>query len=114
MQLHYHVAMAKIQGESSLTDRYQTTVPEPIRRALSLGKRDKLHYEINDAGQVILTKVNEDYDPAVLAFLSFLEKQIIDDPASISPIGTERIAQALALTKDVRIDLNQPLNPADD
>ena len=31
---------------STLTDRYQTTVPEPVRRALKLGKRDKIHYAI--------------------------------------------------------------------
>ena len=28
--------------ESTLTDRYQTTVPETVRRALRLGKRDKI------------------------------------------------------------------------
>lgn len=28
-------------SESTLTDRYQTTVPEPIRKALGLNKHDK-------------------------------------------------------------------------
>ncbi|MFM8481213.1 MAG: type II toxin-antitoxin system PrlF family antitoxin, partial [Gammaproteobacteria bacterium] len=31
---------AAMQVESTLTDRYQTTVPETVRRALRLGKRD--------------------------------------------------------------------------
>ena len=34
----------KLEAESTLTDRYQTTMPETVRRALKLGKRDKIHY----------------------------------------------------------------------
>lgn len=33
-------------SESTLTDRYQTTIPEPIRKALGLNKRDKIRYTI--------------------------------------------------------------------
>ncbi len=52
MRLHYHAGVnqdpqetamaATIEVESTLTDRYQTTVPETVRRALKLGKRDKI------------------------------------------------------------------------
>lgn len=35
-----------LKTESTLTDRYQTTVPETVRRALRLGKRDTLRYSI--------------------------------------------------------------------
>ena len=35
---------APLELESTLTDRYQTTVPETVRRTLKLGKRDKIHY----------------------------------------------------------------------
>jgi antitoxin PrlF len=114
MQLHYPSGMAKVQGESSLTDRYQTTVPEPIRKALALGKRDKIHYEVNDSGQVVLSKVINDIDPAVLAFLSFLEKQIVEDPASVAPLNSEILARAKQLTSGIELDLSAPLNPADD
>jgi antitoxin PrlF len=37
--------------ESTLTDRYQTTVPETVRRALRLGKRDKIRYSIRPAAK---------------------------------------------------------------
>ena len=37
---------AMLEIDSTLTDRYQTTVPETVRRALKLRKRDKLHYSI--------------------------------------------------------------------
>jgi len=32
--------------ESTLTDRYQTTVPNAVRHALKLGKCDKIRYLI--------------------------------------------------------------------
>ena len=30
-------------AESTLSDRYQTTVPEAVRKALGLSKRDKIY-----------------------------------------------------------------------
>ena len=44
---------ATLEVESTLTDRYQTTVPETVRRALKLGKRDKIHYTIRPSGEVV-------------------------------------------------------------
>jgi antitoxin PrlF len=41
------------EAESTLTDRYQTTIPDPVRKALHLNKRDKIHYTIQPNGQVI-------------------------------------------------------------
>ncbi|TAL82637.1 MAG: hypothetical protein EPN62_04060 [Candidimonas sp.] len=42
--------VAILEVESTLTDRYQTTVPETVRRALGLDKRDKIHYTIRPHG----------------------------------------------------------------
>ncbi len=57
-----------------LTDRYQTTVPEAVRRALKLGKRDKIHYTIRPSGVVVLTRAeaSEGDDPVLGQFLEFL------------------------------------------
>ena len=55
-----------LEVESTLTDRYQTTVPEMVRRALRLGKRDKIHYTIRPNGEVLLILIrgqNETNDP---------------------------------------------------
>ena len=67
---------ATLEVESTLTDRYQTTVPETVRRALKLGKRDKIHYTIRQDGEVVLTraKVSEVNDPVLGQFLNFLAK----------------------------------------
>ncbi|MBF0610754.1 MAG: type II toxin-antitoxin system PrlF family antitoxin, partial [Magnetococcales bacterium] len=48
--------MGTLEVESTLTDRYQTTVPETVRRALKLGKKDKIRFTIYPGGQVILTR----------------------------------------------------------
>ncbi len=43
---------AMLEAESKLTDRYQTTVPEVIRQALKLGRRDRIHYVIRSDGSL--------------------------------------------------------------
>ena len=43
--------MGLMTSMSSLTDRYQTTVPEPVRRALDLHKRDKIRFVEEENGQ---------------------------------------------------------------
>lgn len=45
--------------DSTLTDRYQTTVPETVRRALKLRQRDKIHYSILPDGTVLLPRATQ-------------------------------------------------------
>ena len=54
-----------LEVESTLTDSYQTTLPQTVRRALRLGKRDKIHYTIRPDGEVVLKRVvaSEIHDP---------------------------------------------------
>ena len=59
-----------LSSESTLTDRYQTTVPEPIRKALGLNKRDKIRYTIEPDGRVIISRADES-DPILEKFLDF-------------------------------------------
>ena len=60
-----------LEVESTLTDRYQTTVPETVRRALQLNKRDKIHYSIRPSGEVVLSRAeHSEDDPAISQFLS--------------------------------------------
>lgn len=107
--------MGMIESESSLTDRYQTTIPEPIRKALGLSKRDKIRYELLSDGRVQLSKVeDEDFGPTVLAFLKFLEKNILENPKSLVPITEERLARIRELTAGVEVDINERLDPANE
>lgn len=55
----------------TLTDRYQTTVPEPVRRALKLNKRDRIRYTIFSDGSVQIGRCvdDEEADPVLGHFL---------------------------------------------
>jgi antitoxin PrlF len=99
--------------EVTLTDKYQNTVPAGVRRLLGLKKRDKIAYVVRD-GQVVVEKVvdasEENEDPAVLAFLNFLEKDMIKHPESLSAFGGHLVDEAEALVAGIEVDLDAPLD----
>lgn len=101
--------------ESTLTDRYQTTVPDPVRRALKLGKRDKIRYLVRPDGAVLMTRAEpaEKADPALGKFLSFLERDIADHPERVHAVGTKLAARIRTLVRGVEVDLDAPLEPED-
>ncbi|MEL6880679.1 MAG: type II toxin-antitoxin system PrlF family antitoxin, partial [Cyanobacteria bacterium J06607_10] len=45
-----------LKAESTLTDRYQTTIPQNVRKALNLSKRDKISYTLRADGVVIISR----------------------------------------------------------
>lgn len=104
-----------IELESTLTDRYQTTVPRTVRKALKLGKRDKVRYTIQN-GQVLLTRAEpqEKNDPVLEHFLHFLAQNMLENPQQVAVINSNLMAQAQALVTDVAFDLEAPLLPEDD
>ncbi|EKD54140.1 MAG: hypothetical protein ACD_60C00120G0010 [uncultured bacterium] len=106
--------MGKIlHAESTLTDRYQTTIPEPIRESLHLNKRDKIVYSIEENGKVLISRANED-DPVLGQFLSFLANNIKDNPSNVRSINPMLIKRAQSLVSGVEIDLDAPLDDKDE
>ena len=102
--------------ESTLTDRYQTTVPDPVRRALGLGKRDKIRYLVQADGTVLLTRgggVDED-DPVLARFLEFLASDIASRPGAIRALDRKLLKRLESLVKGVRVKLDEPLDPRDE
>lgn len=105
---------ATLEVESTLTDRFQTTVPSSVRKALKLDKRDKIHYQIQPDGRVVLTKaVDEDGDPVLGQFLHFLAENIATHPERLQAVDTGLVQRIKSLVSDVDVDLNEPL-PEDD
>ena len=101
--------------ESTLTDRYQTTVPGPVRRALRLGKRDRLHYAIRPNGEVVLTRVEPmQDDPLLDQFLAFLAQDIKKHPKRLQAIDAGLLKRIDKLVARVAVDLNAPLTPEDE
>ena len=107
---------ATLEVESTLTDRYQTTVPETVRRALRLGKRDKIHYTIRPGGEVVLTRVGatEADDPVLGQFLNFLADDIANHPERLKVIDPALVQRIQSLTSGIEIDLDAPLSADDE
>lgn len=101
--------------ESTLTDRYQTTVPETVRRALRLRKRDKIHYTIRSSGEVVLTRAEaaEGDDPVLGHFLGFLARDIASHPERLQAMDADFVQRLQSLTAGIEVDLDAAL-PADD
>lgn len=107
---------ATLDAESTLTDRYQTTVPEPVRRALRLGKRDKIHYSIRPDGEVVLRRAEavEEADPALGAFLDFLTRDIVEHPERLRAMDTGLVRRIQSLVGGIEVDLDAPLSADDE
>lgn len=109
-------AMATIlEVESTLTDRYQTTVPETVRRVLKLNKRDKIHYTIRPDGEVVLKRATpgESDDPVLEQFLGFLARDIAKHPQRLKAIDTGLVQRIQGLVSAIEVDLDAAL-PEDD
>jgi len=102
--------------ESTLTDRYQTTVPASVRRALKLGKRDKIHYAILPSGTVLMTRAADPpgEDPALRPFLDLLARDIADHPERLEVLDRAWLHRLRALVGDVAVDLEAPLSADDE
>ncbi len=107
---------ATLEVESTLTDRYQTTVPETVRRALRLGKRDKIHYTIRPSGEVVLTRADasEGDDPVLGQFLGFLARDIAEHPERLQAIDASFVQRLQSLVGDIEVDLDAPLSADDE
>jgi antitoxin PrlF len=108
--------MPLLEIESSLTDRYQTTVPDAVRRALKLRKRDRIVYRLLDDGTVVLGRKSEveDRDPVMDQFLTFLARDMRTHPERVRAIDAELLERIRPLIADVNVDLNAPLAPDDE
>ena len=102
-------------AESTLTDRYQTTVPDIVRKTLGLNKRDRIAYVINSDGTVTLTRSETSKeDPILEKFLYFIAQDIEQNPQHIQPITSKTLDRLQSLVGDINIDLDAPLSDEDE
>jgi antitoxin PrlF len=105
-----------LEVESTLTDRYQTTVPETVRRALRLRKRDKIQYTIRPGGEVVLTRARDAQadDPVLGQFLGFLAHDIAAHPERLQAVDEQFVQRIQSLVGSVEVDMETPLSEDDE
>jgi antitoxin PrlF len=102
-------------SESTLTDRYQTTVPDTVRKALQLNKREKIRYTIQPNGDVLMSRADlPDEDPVLGQFLSFIAQDMAKNPLHIQAISSELVEHVQSIVTNVDIDLDSPLSDEDE
>jgi antitoxin PrlF len=102
-------------SESTLTDRYQTTVPAPVRKFLGLSKNDKICYTILPDGTVAISRAEQtESDPLLKPFLDFLAQDIENNPQQLQTISSGLVDRAQDLVADVNFDINEPLSDEDE
>lgn len=106
---------ALAQERSKLTDRYQTTVPRGVRKQLKLEKGDDIVYRTEPNGRVYIEPVRaEERDPALGAFLDFVEADIKAHPERLVAFDGALYDRLKDLVEDVHVNLDEPLPPEDE
>ena len=100
---------------STLTDRYQTTIPSGVRKQLKLGKGDRIGYFTEPNGRVYIAPLRDmDGDPAIGAFLDFLQADMTKHPERLKAFDGTLQARLASLVGDVEVDLDSALSPDDE
>ncbi|MBT4315412.1 MAG: regulator, partial [Candidatus Thioglobus sp.] len=96
------MSQAIITSESTLTDRYQTTVPDVVRKALHLHKREKIRYTVESNGDVRMSRAKEsESDPILENFLEFLAQDIKHNPSQLELIDKKLVGRIESLIEGV-------------
>ena len=96
--------MTILTAESTLTTRYQTTIPAVVRKVLGLGKNDRLVYRVTDAGEVRLAKAGAQdvEDHALVPFLALLDKRLEARPDRVVLYSDADADRDMALIKGIK------------
>jgi len=110
MATQTYQADVSLRAESRLTERSQTTIPAAIRDALHLKPGEYIKYTLLAGGKVIMSRQEDEHDdPVVSKFLSFLEKDMENNPHNIHAVPVSVWQSIKALTAGVEVDLDAPL-----
>jgi len=95
---------------STVTAKAQTTLPSGVRKALGVKPGDKVSYVIR-GDEAIIRKAAEDdeQDPALVAFLDFIERDIIEHPERLRTMPQDLFERMRALTAGMEIDLDEKI-----
>lgn len=94
------------------------TVPETVRRALRLGKRDKIRYSIRPSGEVVLSRSAsseglEADDPVLGQILGYLARDLASHPERLQAVDAGLVERLQSLVGGIEVDLDAALSMDD-
>lgn len=103
-------SMAIILEEiSTINAMGQTTVPKAVRQALGVDSGGRIVFRISDGG-ITVCRADDDEDPAINGFLSFLAADLKHRPETVKALGPELATRITALVSDVPDDLDDAID----
>jgi antitoxin PrlF len=101
---------ASLNVESTLSNRYQTTVLEAVPTALQLGKGGKIEYNILPSAKVLLSRVTgrEADDPLLCQFLGLLASETSCHPERLQAVDARLVQRLQSLVGGIDVDLDSP------
>ena len=123
MQMHYLKGVDPFMGqgiimsatpnpstESTLTARYQTTIPAMVRDSLGLSKGDTIRYSFSSDNQIVISRVESaEEDPVIGDFLAFLARDMETNPQHIQAVSSNALHHVRSLVDGIEVDLEAPL-----
>ena len=93
--------------QSTLTARYQTTIPTEVRRRLGLNAGDQISYQFTDEGRVELIRDSSE-DQVLGAMLEALERNLATYPERL--VAVDELMYDDLKKWDLDIDLDSDLD----
>lgn len=99
-----------VRERSKITAKGQTTVPKAVRRALGVSYGGEIAYVVDEGGRVSLLGPEEEGDPVIDAFLSFLARDMARHPAAITAFPAALAERMAALTAGMDVDPGEAID----
>ena len=101
--------MSTVEEISTITAKGQTTVPKAVRQALGVGYGGKVAFRVDKKGVTLHRVEEEESDPVLGQFLSFLAKDMKKRPQAIRSLTPVLAKHLRELTKGVEVNLDEPI-----
>jgi antitoxin PrlF len=92
-----------LERVGTITEKGQVTIPKPVRDALGVGYGGRVVFRIDENG-VSVHAADDDQDPILAGFLSFLANDMRERPQSISVFPKALAKRIAELTGAVEVD----------
>jgi len=100
--------MRPIEETSTITATGQTTVPKAVRQALGVDYGGKIAFRIERGRVTVHNPEAENRDPAIVAFLGLLEKDIASG-RNIGDLPPKLVAEMRRVMREVPVNLDEEL-----